>query len=139
MGKINLSVGDTIRFSKTISESDVYQFAGIIGDFSPIHIDEEFSKKTPVKTRIAQGTLTLALTNTLAYLMTMKMQRGCLGIGFDRVRFLKPVCIGDTVTAVFTVDEIDEERMRIYNKCVMCNQRGEEVLVCTHIVKALEE
>jgi 3-hydroxybutyryl-CoA dehydratase len=60
-----LKVGDSAKFSKTISESDVYLFAGITGDFNPAHVDEEYAKNTNFKTRIAHGMLTASFISTV--------------------------------------------------------------------------
>lgn len=138
MGKINLTLGDTVRFSKTFAECDVYLFAGMTGDFSPNHINEEFCKTTPFKTRIVQGCLTFGLTSTVAALSAAKTGQTCLSVGYDRVRFLKPVHFGDTITAVYTVTDIDEERMRFTASCDLFDQHGDKVLVCTHIQKVLD-
>ncbi len=137
MGKINLEVGDVMRFTKTFAECDVYMFAGLTGDFSPNHINEEFCKTTPFKTRIVQGCLTFGLTSTVAAMTSAETRQTCLSLGYDRVRFLKPVYFGDTITAVYTVETKDEERMRTTARCTLYNQRDEEVLDCIHILKIL--
>ena len=124
-----LQVGDSFRFSKTISESDVYLFAGITGDFSPNHINEEFCKKTFFGTRIAHGSLTLSLCSPVCNAAAAQTGKACLLTGMDHVRFLKPVYLGDTVTAVFTTTEIDQEKNRFTGKCEVFNQRQELVLV----------
>lgn len=139
MGKINLKLGDSVRFAKTLAECDVYMFAGITGDYSPNHTNEEFCRKTPFKTRIVHGCLTFGLTSTTAAMMAMKTGQTCLSVGYDRVRFLKPVNFGDTITSVYTIEEIDEERMRFTAKCELFNQNGDLVLVCTHIQKVLDQ
>lgn len=138
MGKMNIEVGESFRFTKTFAECDVYMFAGISGDMSPNHINEEFCKKTPFKTRIVQGCLTFALTSTTAAMAAQRTGQTCLSIGYDRVRFLKPVAIGDTITSVYTVTEKDEERMRFVAKCELFNQNGDLVLVCDHLHKVVE-
>ena len=66
-----LKVGDTCSFTKTVSESDVYLFAGITGDFSQVHTNEEFMKTTPYGTRIAHGILSLACCATPARTATV--------------------------------------------------------------------
>ncbi len=138
MGVINLEIGDSVQYTKTFAECDVYQFAGITGDSSPNHINEEFCKKTPFKTRIVHGCLTFGLTSTVAALAAAKTGQTCLAVGYDRVRFLKPVHFGDTITAIYTIQEKDEERMRFTASCELFNQHGEKVLVCTNIQKVLD-
>ena len=138
MGKININVGDTFTFAKTFAECDVYMFAGMSGDFSPNHTNEEFCKTTPFKTRIVQGCLTFGLTSTAAALAAKATGQTCLSIGYDKVRFLKPVFIGDTITSVYTVESIDNDRMRFTAKCELFNQNKELVLVATHLHKVLD-
>ena len=143
MTDIGLEVGETAKFSKTVGESDVYQFAGISGDFSPNHVNEEFMKGTPYGHRIAHGVLTLALASTTSTLIadrSLKRQDRLapVSLGYDRVRFLKGVLIGDTVTVTYTLSEIDAERLRSRAAIEAVNQRGETVMVAEHIMKWVE-
>ena len=120
-----LQVGQSARFSKTVTEADVYLFAGISGDLNPAHVDEEFAKKTFFKTRIAHGMLTASFISTI--IGTMLPGPGSIYIR-QEVNFLKPVQIGDTVTAVAEVAEVmtDSKHVRLQTFCT--NQRGEIVL-----------
>lgn len=135
--KVPFQIGDTISYTKTISESDVYLFAGITGDFSQMHMNEEFMKKTPYKTRIAHGVLTFALASTASTLIQVqaKAEIPSVSYGYDRLRFIKPVFFGDTVTAVYTISEIDEESLKSYAKVEVFNQKGEICVAATHILK----
>ena len=120
-----LRVGDRAEFSKTISESDVYLYAGITGDFNPAHIDEVYAAGTHFKTRIAHGML-------LAGLICSVVGTQLPGPGTIYVRqemdFLAPARIGDTITARVEVVEImaEQNRVRIRTACV--NQEGALVL-----------
>ncbi|HDZ89303.1 MAG: MaoC family dehydratase [Deltaproteobacteria bacterium] len=120
-----LRMGDTAEFAKTVTESDVYLYAGITGDFNPAHLNEEYAKKTFFKTRIAHGMLTAGFVSGL---LGMSLP----GPGTVYVRqvldFLAPVRIGDTVTARVEVVEImkDENRVRMRTSCT--NQDGTLVL-----------
>lgn len=126
MGKTyeELQVGESASFSKTISESDIYGFAGITGDFNPMHVNEEFAKKTPFGTRIAHGGLTLGF---IAPVLGMKLP----GIGTIvttlEVKFLAPVKPGDTLTATAEVTEKLEEKKRVRLKLTWTIQDGTEV------------
>ena len=120
-----LSVGQTARFSKTITESDIYLFAGITGDFNPAHVDEEFAGKTYFKTRIAHGMLTASFISTI--IGTMLPGPGSIYIS-QEVNFLAPVKIGDTITAIAEVVEILTEKKRIRLKTYCTNQDGTVVL-----------
>ena len=69
MSEFYLSVGDQVRFSKTVSESDVYLFAGITGDLAPNHVDEEYMRATPYGRRIAHGALLIGFMSTASTMM----------------------------------------------------------------------
>lgn len=140
MTYMNVQISDEVRFSKTVSESDVYLFAGITGDLSGNHVNEEFMRTSQYGRRIAHGALIIGFMSTTS---TMLIER-CLAkgiestpvsLGYDRIRMLAPVFLGDTVTVTYTVVEIDEERLRSRAKIEVTNQRGELVTVGEHILK----
>jgi 3-hydroxybutyryl-CoA dehydratase len=120
-----LSVGDHAEFAKTISESDIYLYAGVTGDLNPAHIDEEHAKKTFFKTRIAHGMLVAGLVSTV-------IGNKLPGPGTIYVRqelnFLAPVHIGDTITARVEVTEIIPEKSRATLNTICVNQDGATVL-----------
>jgi 3-hydroxybutyryl-CoA dehydratase len=120
----DLKVGDQKVFSKTISESDIYAFAGITGDFAPQHVDAEFAKTTMFGERIAHGILTTGFISTaLSYMVSP----GGLTVSHE-FKFLKPVRIGDTITAVVTVEEIIREKKRVRIRTQVFNQKDEMVV-----------
>ncbi|MFY9498002.1 MAG: MaoC family dehydratase [Tepidanaerobacteraceae bacterium] len=137
MVDIPFEIGQSVTFSKTVSESDVYLFAGITGDFSPNHIDEEYMKQTPYKKRIAHGVLSIALSSTASTKFCQMSKSPCVSYGYDRIRFIKPIFIGDTVTVKYTCTEIDRENHKTYAKIEITNQDGELCTVGTHILKFL--
>ena len=120
-----LAVGQSARFSKTVTESDVYLFAGITGDFNPAHVDEEYARGTYFETRIAHGMLTASFISTI--IGTMLPGPGSIYMG-QEVRFLAPVKIGDTITAVAEVEEILSEKKRVRLKTYCTNQNGDTVV-----------
>lgn len=129
-----------VRFSKTVGETDVYLFAGITGDFAANHVDEEAMKRTAFGRRIAHGALMVGYMSTASTMMaTQGLSLGentnPVSLGYDRMRFLKPVFLGDTVTVTYAVTSIDEKRQRSEAKVEVSNQRGELVAVATHIMK----
>jgi acyl dehydratase len=132
-----LHVGKKVQFSKTVSESDVYLFAGITGDFDPIHLNEEYCKTTPFGRRIAHGALILGYVSAASTLIHQGFGRPLASLGHDRIRFVKPVFIGDTVTVTYEITTIDAERSRTVAKVDVVNQRGETVAVADHIQKIL--
>jgi 3-hydroxybutyryl-CoA dehydratase len=120
-----LHLGDTAEFSKTISESDIYLYAGITGDFNPAHINETYASKTFFKTRIAHGMLLGGFIS--AILGNQLPGNGTIYIR-QEMNFLSPVRIGDTIVARAEVIEIlpDKNRVRLKTTCV--NQEGTLVL-----------
>jgi acyl dehydratase len=134
---IPLEVGDSVTFSKTVGESDVYLFAGITGDFSPNHVNKEVMGGTPYKERIAHGVLSIGFASTTSTLMIEKAGAKAVSLGYDRIRFVGPIFIGDTVTVTYTISEIDEEKLRTRADIEVANQRGEVCTVAQHILKFL--
>ncbi|MFZ5569618.1 MAG: MaoC family dehydratase [Thermodesulfobacteriota bacterium] len=120
-----LSVGDTREFSKTISESDVYLYAGITGDLNPAHVNAVYAGKTFFKTRIAHGMLVGGLISTV--IGTMLPGPGTIYMK-QSLSFLAPVRMGDTITArVAVLEKLPEKgRVRLQTTCV--NQDGTIVL-----------
>jgi 3-hydroxybutyryl-CoA dehydratase len=127
LGKLieEIKVGDSAQFSKTISENDIYLYAGITGDFNPAHVNEEYAKNTYFKTRIAHGMLSAGLISTI--LGTMLPGPGTIYIKQD-LRFLAPVHIGDTITACADVIEVVKEKNRVILKTYCINQDSDMVL-----------
>jgi len=135
---------DVITFSKTVGESDVYLFAGITGDLAPVHVDQEFMKaNSPFGERIAHGVLVLGFTSTASTLLAARLcatlgWRSMVSLGYDGVRFIAPVRIGDTITVRYQLRERDPSRCRTTSEFEVANQRGEKVLVGRHIMKWFE-
>lgn len=133
-----LSLGARSEFSKTISESDVYLFAGITGDFAPVHVNEEFMRSSPYGKRIVHGVLIMGLMSTTVTRILEKAEpsdRVGISLGFDAARFIKPVFIGDSITVRYEVGEIDERKHRSLGRVEAFNQNGELVSKATHIMK----
>ena len=136
----HVAIGDTVRFAKTVSESDVYLFAGITGDLSDVHCNEEFMSKSAFGRRIAHGVLTMGLMSTASTLMYTPHVDKYVGLtpvsqGYDRVRFMGPVFFGDTITITYTIAELEGERRRALAEVTATNQRGETVAGATHIMR----
>ena len=134
---IPLEIGDSVTFSKTVGESDVYLFAGITGDFSPNHVNKDVMAGTPYKERIAHGVLSIGFASTTSTLMIEKSGAKAVSLGYDRIRFTGPIFIGDTVTVTYTISEVDEENLRTRAEIEVANQRGEVCTVAQHILKFL--
>lgn len=126
------SIGQYASCTKTFTETDVVMFAGLSGDFNPIHIDKEYAKQTRFKQRIAHGLLTSSL---LSQLLGVHLP----GIGSvymnQTLRFTAPVFIGDTITAKGIIEEIDEVKKTVTLRTECHNQKRE--LVLTGMAKML--
>ncbi len=120
-----LNIGDKACFSKTISETDVYLFAGITGDLNPAHINEVEASQGIFKGRIAHGILVTGLISTV--LGMYLPGPGTIYMGQD-LRFLAPVKIGDTIQAEAEVIEIIKEKNRVRLKTTCVNQEGRLVI-----------
>jgi len=133
-------LGDNVKFSKTVGEADIYGFAGITGDFSQNHVDEEFMRHSIYEHRIAHGALMVGYMSTASTRMIeQSLAKGIdstpVSLGYDKIRFLKPVYIGDTITVTYTINEVDEERRRTRAEVMVTNQHKELVAVGEHITK----
>jgi len=120
-----IKVGDAVEFAKTVTESDVYLYAGITGDLNPAHINEAYAKNTFFKTRIAHGMLTAGFISNI-----LGMQLPGPGTIYMKqsLSFLAPVRFGDTITARAEVVEVIAEKNRVRLKTTCTNQEGVVVL-----------
>jgi len=121
---------------RTITEADIVIHAGQTGDFYPHHMDAEWCKTQPFGQRLAHGTLVFSV----AVGMTAgEINPRAMSYGYDRLRFVKPVFIGDTIRVTVTVKEKrdDPKRLKqgiVVEACTVLNQRDETVLVCEHLL-----
>ncbi|MBS3985311.1 MAG: MaoC family dehydratase [Selenomonadales bacterium] len=121
----DIKVGDTASMSKTISEYDVYAFAGLTGDFNPVHVNAEFAKDTMFKGRIAHGMLSVGMIS--AVLGTSLPGVNTIYLA-QELSFKAPVRIGDTVTATVEVLEKIEGKNRIVLRTTATTQDGTLVI-----------
>ncbi|MEL7597114.1 MAG: MaoC family dehydratase [Clostridiaceae bacterium] len=120
-----INIGDKASFTKTMSETDVYLFAGISGDLNPAHINQVDSEKTMFKGRICHGILISSLISTV--LGMYLPGPGTIYMG-QELNFLAPVRMGDTVTATAEVIQKNEEKNRLVLKTTVTNQDGKVVI-----------
>lgn len=127
MGKTidQFKIGDNAFFQKTITETDVYLYAGITGDINPAHINHEVAKDTFFKGRIAHGMLTAGLIS--AVLGVQLPGPGTIYLS-QELNFTAPVKFGDTIKAEVEVIEIIEEKNRVKLKTICTNQENVVVL-----------
>jgi len=132
-----IPLGHTESVRKTLGESDVYLFAGITGDFSGVHVDEEFGKSTRFGGRIAHGALLVGFVSTVMARMTALLPPpGGVSSRYE-MKFVAPVRIGDTVTTALTLAEARPERRELVFRAQTTNQRGETVLEGQTVMKLI--
>ncbi len=106
----DLSVGQSAQMVRTVTEADIVLFAQVSGDNNPVHLDEAFAAQTPFKTRIAHGMLSAAYIS--AVIGTQLPGPGTIYMQ-QALRFKRPVKIGDEVTTIATISEIDPVKGRV--------------------------
>jgi len=120
-----LRIGDSAESSKTITESDIEDFARVTGDFNPVHLDQAYAEKTPFKGRIAHGLLSLGMISSI--LGNILPGHGTIYLS-QEIKFLAPVRIGDTITARVEVIELAPEKNRAKLRTTCTNQNGHVVV-----------
>ncbi len=136
-----VAIGDEVSFSKTVGESDVYMFAGITGDLSSNHVNEQAMSRSKFGRRVAHGALLVGFMSTGSTRLIETFGQSALGtatavsLGYDRVRFVAPVFFGDTITVRYRVNRLEPERQRSYGEITVVNQNGTVVAVAENILK----
>ena len=128
-------VGQVVTFAKTVGESDVYLFAGLTGDLYQNHTNEEYMKTTRYGRRIAHGALLVGYMSAASSKLTERCTHPVVSYGYDRIRFIRPVFFGDTVSVEYKITEKDEAQDKAFAQVTCTNQRGEVVAAATHILK----
>lgn len=132
------TLGDTREtLGRTITETDFVIHAGQTGDFFPHHMDAEWCKTQPFKQRIAHGTLIFSVSIGQT---ASEINPEAFSKGYDRLRFIKPVFIGDTIRSKVTISEMADDKRPEFGKVVehveVYNQHGEIVMACDHLLLA---
>ncbi|MBP2641965.1 MAG: enoyl-CoA hydratase [Firmicutes bacterium] len=120
-----IEIGETASITKSITEADIVNFAGITGDVNPMHVDIDYAQKSMFGERLAHGMLTASFISTV--LGTCLPGKDALYLG-QEVRFVKPVKIGDTITASAEVVAKEDQKQILTLKTIVTNQRGEIVV-----------
>jgi 3-hydroxybutyryl-CoA dehydratase len=137
MESFPVHIGDQVTFSKTVSESDVYLFAGITGDLSPNHVNEEFMRRTRFGQRIVHGALLVGYMSNCSTALcahTQSSDETPVSLGYDRIRFIAPVFIGDTIHITYRITEVDPVK-RESKAEVRVMARGELCAIAMHILR----
>ncbi|WP_035484899.1 MaoC family dehydratase [Geminicoccus roseus] len=132
--------GIETSFTKTFTEADLGFFCAISGDFDPLHVNEHYAATTPFGKRIAHGLAVLGLLSAPEAALSARAidggsPRRPVTLGYDRLRFLAPVFLGDTLTARYRIVELDETTSRSTAECTITRHDGELCVVGRHIMK----
>jgi acyl dehydratase len=122
----------TVEEARTITEADVVNFAGVSSDFHPLHMSKTAAEKSEFGARIAHGNLVFSVAEAIVADMNPKS----FSYGYDDLRFIEPVLIGDTLTChreVVEVEKYNEDLGRVVYAYEVENQDNETVLACRHI------
>lgn len=133
----DVKIGEKYTSSgRTITETDIVQFAGLSGDYNPLHVDKEYARKSMFKQRIAHGALTFSVMTGLWDSLGFLRKTVIAFYGVDKMRFINPVYIGDTIhLELEIVEKKDREKdglIVILNRIL--NQKREEVMVCEAVL-----
>jgi 3-hydroxybutyryl-CoA dehydratase len=134
------AVGQSVECRKTVGESDVYLFAGITGDLSPNHVDEAAMAKTEYGHRIAHGALLVGYMSRASTLICEKCgplygSHFPVSLGYDRIRFLKAVLIGDTISIRYRIIAADAVKLRTTAEIELKNQSENLCAVAQHVMR----
>jgi acyl dehydratase len=135
-----LKPGDEVTLDREVTEAAVNGFADISGDHSPNHTDEGSMSGSAYKGRIAHGALLVAYmsacsTEIVERVPNVRATETPVSLGYDGIRFIKPVFIGDRLSLKYKVRAIDPARRRALSDITITNQAGDTVCVGEHILK----
>ncbi|MFC2002309.1 MaoC family dehydratase, partial [Chloroflexota bacterium] len=133
LDKLGVDIGYKTTHEKTISEADITKFAEVSGDYNPVHMNEEFARKTFFGGRIAHGVIAISLLSA-----AMSKLPGLVILISHQSRFLKPVKIGDTITAIAEVTEARKSKGIVTLKNTCTNQNDEIVVEAETVVRLFE-
>lgn len=135
-----LNVGDEVVQERLVTGAAIDAFADVSGDHSPNHVDDEKMSKSVYGGRIAHGALLVAYmsacsTEIVERAPDVRSTETPVSLGYDRIRFLKPIHVGDKILLRYTVKQIDTARRRAISEIVIVNQRSETVCIGQHVLK----
>lgn len=131
-----VKIGDTAEITKTITEADVVNYAGIIADFNPLHVNKEYAEKSMFGQRVVHGMLVASFFSTIVGVCIPGVNALYLS---QEAKFIKPTFIGDTITAKAEVIEKIDEKKRIILKTEIYNQKDELVVTGKAITMLMED
>jgi len=140
MAEFYLNVGDEVVQERLVTAAAIDAFADVSGDHSPNHVDDGSMSKSAYGSRIAHGALLIAYmsacsTEIVERVPGVRSTETPVSLGYDRIRFLKPVHVGDNIRLRYIVKQIDMARRRALSDIIIVNQRGETVCIGEHVLK----
>jgi acyl dehydratase len=140
MVEFYLRVGDEVVLERDVTHEAILAFADVSGDYSPNHTDEAAMASSSYKGRVAHGALLIGYmsacsTEIVERVPGVRAAETPVSLGYDRIRFIKPVYAGDHLTLRYAVREIDPSRRRAQSEITIKNQRDELVCVGEHVLK----
>ena len=130
----DIKIGDEASLSRTITEAHIVNFAGITGDFNPVHVDAEYAQQSMFGERISHGMLMAGLISAV---LGMQLPGANAIYLSQELKFTAPVKIGDTVTVTATVTEKRDDKRIITLRTTVSNQKGELVVDGKAVTKKL--
>ncbi len=131
-----IKVGQKAELKRIVTEDDIEKFAAVSGDRNPIHLDEDYAKKTFFQGRIAHGMLSAAFIS--AVLANKLPGKGSIYLNQELI-FKKPIRIGDTIIVVVEVIGKDDEKRHVFLKTSCINQNDEMVVDGKAVVRLMEK
>ncbi|MFC1962199.1 MaoC family dehydratase [Chloroflexota bacterium] len=131
--RLGVDVGYQVSHTKTITDKDIQMFAEVSGDYNPVHMDDNFARKTFFKGRIAHGVIAVSLLSA-----AMAKLPGLVILLTHQSRFLQPVRIGDTITATAEATNVRKDKGIVVLKNTCTNQNGEAVVEAETTVRLFE-
>ena len=129
-------VGQRVEIERAVTERDVLAFAELTGDFSPHHVDAKFARSTSLGRRIAHGALLIGYASAASTAIEKRTTQHVVSVGYDHVRFIRPVFIGDTIVVRYEVTDFDPAKRRTSARIEITNGAGQLVAVATHLLQA---
>ena len=124
---VSVSVGQKITFSKTVTDEDLVAMAQVSGDTNPLHLEDGYAEKTRFGKRIAHGVLAASFISAAIGIVLPAPDETAVYLS-QNLRFMRPVFIGDTITAELEVTAVDQERRRVNLNTRCVNQNQEEIV-----------
>jgi 3-hydroxybutyryl-CoA dehydratase len=131
------AVGDGIVVRKTIRPEDVERFAAASGDRHPIHFDDAYARASGLRSRVVHGALLVGLMSAAATALEERSGRVTLSYGYDRLRFVAPVHVGEEIATEYRIEEVDTRRGRTIARCKCTNASGRVVAVGYHVAQLI--